>query len=102
MLLIQFLFLCVLTIAAEIGGIISLSILRVKVTDIVEESWIETNARTRNLVQSQLECCGLTGPSEFAKTSDPIDSSCYGTLNATELSTINAGDSVRVLHKVSI
>ncbi|XP_053208718.1 CD82 antigen-like [Panonychus citri] len=72
-----FLFLSVLTIAAEIGGIISLSILRAKVTEIVEEGWNEMNQRTRNLIQSQLECCGLTGPKEFAHNTEETDKSCY-------------------------
>ncbi|RWS24759.1 Tetraspanin-15-like protein, partial [Leptotrombidium deliense] len=88
---VRFLVLCVLTIAAEIGGIISLSILRAKVTDIVDQSWKELNQRTRNLIQQQFECCGLHGPSEYAHKSDPIDSSCYHSIsgenfvnNATE------------------
>ncbi|XP_054153706.1 leukocyte surface antigen CD53-like [Oppia nitens] len=73
----MFLFFCVLTIAAEIGGIISLSILKTKVSDIVEQGWDEVNQRTRNLVQEQLQCCGITGLAEFANNTDPIDESCY-------------------------
>lgn len=44
----------VLTIAAEIGGIISLSILKVRVSDIVEQSWTETNPKTRHIIQQQV------------------------------------------------
>jgi len=73
----MFLFLCVLTIAAEIGGIISLSILKTKVSDIVYQGWNEVNLRTRNIIQEQFTCCGIAGPSEFAHNSDPIDDSCY-------------------------
>lgn len=51
---VQFLLLQVLTIAAEIGGIISLSILKVKVSDIVDHSWIETNPKSRHLLQEQV------------------------------------------------
>lgn len=51
---IQFLLLQVLTIAAEIGGIISLSILKVKVSDIVDHTWIETNPKSRHLLQEQV------------------------------------------------
>jgi len=74
-----FLFLSVLTIASEIGGIISLSILRTKVTDIIEQGWDEVNQRTRNVIQEQFECCGLYGPSDFAHKAEPIDESCYHT-----------------------
>ena len=51
----QFLFLCVMTIASEIGGIISLSILRTKLTDIVEEGWNEMNQKTRNIIQTEVK-----------------------------------------------
>jgi len=81
-----FLLLGVLTIAAEIGGIISLSILKVGVSDIVEQSWTETNPKTRHIIQQQFECCGSNGPAEFAKTIEPIDASCYHNLNPNELS----------------
>lgn len=50
----QFLLLQVLTIAAEIGGIISLSILKVKVSDIVDHTWTETNPKSRHLLQEQV------------------------------------------------
>jgi hypothetical protein len=43
-----------LTIAAEIGGIISLSILKTKVSDIVQQGWDEVNQKTRNLIQDQV------------------------------------------------
>ena len=86
-----------MTIAAEIGGIISLSILKTKVSDIVTQGWDEVNQRTRNIIQDQVliivtlipfeclieclykqfQCCGITGLSEFAAKLDPIDESCY-------------------------
>lgn len=50
----QFLFLSVMTIAGEIGGIISLSILKTKVSDIVTQGWEEVNQRTRNVIQDQV------------------------------------------------
>jgi hypothetical protein len=74
-----------LTIAAEIGGIITLSILKVQVSDIVEQGWMETNPKTRHLIQEHFVCCGLTGPSEYAKTAEPIDISCYHNLNPQDL-----------------
>jgi len=93
----MFLFLCVLTIAAEIGGIISLSILRTKVSDIVQQGWSEVNQRSRNLIQEQLTCCGLTGPSEFAYNSDPIDDSCYHMERVTNGTIL---ESMHVLNRV--
>ncbi|XP_074593269.1 leukocyte surface antigen CD53-like [Brevipalpus obovatus] len=75
------LFLSVLLIASEIGGIISLSILRAKVDEIVEEGWNEMNVKTRNAIQTQLSCCGLTGPSEFAHSNEETDISCYQTFS---------------------
>ena len=94
-----------LTIAAEIGGIISLSVLKVKVSDIVDRTWSETNAKSRNLIQEQFECCGLAGPSEFARNADPIDMSCYtysqSDLSKEELASLNmtsSNEPVRVLH----
>lgn len=74
-----FLFLSVLTIAAEIGGIIALSILRTRVSDIITQGWNESNDRSRNIIQGQLECCGLYGPSDFAHKAQPIDETCYHT-----------------------
>jgi len=79
-----FLFFSVLTIAAEIGGIISLSILRTKVSDIVQQGWSEVNQRSRNFVQEQFQCCGLIGPAEFAHNADPLDDSCYTIMKINE------------------
>ena len=39
--------------------------------------WKEVNQETRNLVQTQLDCCGWQGLKDFAGNSDPIDDSCY-------------------------
>lgn len=53
----------------------------------------------------QFECCGLTGPSEFARNADPIDMSCYtysqADLSKEELASMNmtsSNEPVRVLH----
>jgi len=80
----MFLLLCVLSIAAEIGGIISLSILRTKISDIFEQGWQEVNQKTKSLLQEQFNCCGLTGPSEFAHKIDTIDDSCYHFVNVNK------------------
>ncbi|CAG2102171.1 unnamed protein product [Medioppia subpectinata] len=103
----MFLFLCVMTIAAEIGGIISLSILKTKVSDIVEQGWDEVNQRTRNVIQEQFQCCGIAGLSEFASKLDPIDESCYrieyirnGTSPDTQITPVREPNRVRLLHNL--
>lgn len=72
-----FLFSVVLSMIAEIGGIISLNIVRLEFDDILQFGWQEVNQGTRNIIQQNLDCCGWEGPKEFAYTSDPIDDSCY-------------------------
>lgn len=72
-----FLFSVVLSMIAEIGGIISLNIVRMEFDDILQFGWQEVNQGTRNIIQQNLDCCGWEGPKEFAYTSDPIDDSCY-------------------------
>ncbi|KAH8032183.1 hypothetical protein HPB51_023818 [Rhipicephalus microplus] len=56
-----FLFLAVVMVAAEIGGIVALSILKIK-----------------------LDCCGFSGPKEFATTNSHIDETCYRLVGETE------------------
>lgn len=72
-----FLFSVVVSMIAEIGGIISLNIVRLQFDDILEFGWQEVNQGTRNLIQKNLDCCGWDGPTEFAYNSEPIDESCY-------------------------
>lgn len=72
-----FLFSVVLSMIAEIGGIISLNIVRLEFDDILQFGWQEVNQGTRNIIQQNLDCCGWEGPKEFAYTSEPIDDSCY-------------------------
>jgi len=67
----------VLSIAFEVGGILTLSILRIDLGDIIENGWGQVNQATRNAVQDNFNCCGYSGPKEFAYQNDPIDDSCY-------------------------
>jgi len=73
----MFLVLIVLSLLAELGGIITLNILSISFDDILENGWMEVNEGTRNLVQTHLSCCGWAGLEEFAKNNKPIDDSCY-------------------------
>ncbi|XP_023243981.1 tetraspanin-9-like isoform X1 [Centruroides vittatus] len=72
-----FLIFSLLTISCEIGGIIALNIMKMKMTDILQTAWMEINQNTRNVIQEHFVCCGFVGPQEFADTNDPIDDSCY-------------------------
>jgi len=72
-----FLLMIVLCMLAEVGGIITLSIFNKGFGDILMLGWKEVNQETRNLVQTQLDCCGWQGLKDFAGNSDPIDDSCY-------------------------
>lgn len=72
-----FLLVAVLTIAAQIGGIVAFNILNLKMTDILENGWKEVNENTKNIVQDQLHCCGFLGPEDFTVNTDPIHESCY-------------------------
>jgi len=76
-----FLFSVVVSMIAEIGGIISLNIVRMQFDDILRFGWAEVNQGTRNLIQKNLDCCGWDGPQEFAYNSEPIDDSCYVNLD---------------------
>lgn len=76
-----FLFSVVVSMIAEIGGIISLNIVRLQFDDILQFGWQEVNQGTRNLIQKNLDCCGWDGPKEFAYNSEPIDDSCYVNLD---------------------
>lgn len=83
----MFLFLSVLTIGVEIGGIISLSILKTEVVDITARGWNETNQVTRNVIQEQLQCCGWNGPRDFMYGKRIVDS-CYVVSAPSNLSSL--------------
>jgi len=72
-----FIFASTAFIVAEIGGIITLNIANIQVEDVVKHAWLELNQGTRNWIQTNMECCGLGGPQEFAYSSSVIDGSCY-------------------------
>ncbi|XP_042867462.1 tetraspanin-2A-like [Penaeus japonicus] len=67
----------VLAIAAEVGGLIALSILDTKLEVVLLNGWAEVNQGTRNIVQNKFDCCGFYGPKEFAYTNYPLSNSCY-------------------------
>ncbi|XP_015917774.1 tetraspanin-9 isoform X1 [Parasteatoda tepidariorum] len=72
-----FLLVAVLTVAAEIGGIVAFNILDLKMTDVFENGWKEVNENTKNIIQDQLHCCGFLGPEDFTVNTEPIHESCY-------------------------
>jgi len=72
-----FLVLIVVSLLAEIGGIITLKIMSVTMDNVLEKGWMEVNQGTKNLVQKHLSCCGWLGLEEFANNNEPIDDSCY-------------------------
>ena len=51
--------------------------------DVLQLGWKEVNQESKNIIQSQLECCGWEGVQEFAGTSHPIDDSCYERVTPT-------------------
>lgn len=79
-----YLVLSVFTISAEIGGIVALNVLRMKMTDVLSTAWKEVNQMTKNMVQEHFDCCGFLGPQEFADSTEPIDDSCYYTVKSEE------------------
>lgn len=79
-----FLVLAVIMVAAEIGGIVALSILKIKMIDILKSGWEEVNEPTKNLIQDRLECCGFNGPREFSVTDRLPDETCYRLVDETE------------------
>ncbi|XP_066959650.1 tetraspanin-31-like [Macrobrachium rosenbergii] len=75
-----YLVLLILVIASEIGGIIALNILQMRLDDILLNGWAEVNQGTRNIIQNAFGCCGFYGPKEFAYTNYPLSNSCYDTI----------------------
>lgn len=78
-----FLVMIVLCMAAEIGGIIALTVFEKSIGDVLHLGWKEVNQESKNIIQRQLECCGWEGVKEFAGTSEPIDDSCYERITPT-------------------
>jgi len=89
-----FLLFIVLSMLAEIGGIITLNIFQQGLKDILEQGWSEVNQGTRNIVQHNLDCCGWEGLEEFAKNNEPIHESCYEKVTPTVSGIVSRIDSV--------
>ena len=60
--------------------------------DVLQLGWREVNQESKNIIQSQLECCGWEGVQEFAGTSLPIDDSCYERVTPTLSGIVGAAD----------
>lgn len=71
-----FLILSFLILLAEIGAILTISIFKANSSQLIDQTWLELNTKSHNLVQEQLTCCGLSGPSDYESSRD-IDQSCY-------------------------
>lgn len=83
----MYLMLLVLSVAAEIGGVISLNLLKLRLDDILLNGWAEVNQGTRNIIQNNFNCCGFYGPKEFAYTNYPMSNSCYDTIQEIKAET---------------
>lgn len=71
-----FLILSFLILLAEIGAILTISIFKANSGQLIDQTWLELNSKSHYLIQEQLTCCGLTGPSDYESSRD-IDQSCY-------------------------
>lgn len=71
-----FLILSFLILLAEIGAILTISIFKANSGQLIDQTWQELNTKSHYLLQDQLTCCGLSGPSDYESSRD-IDSSCY-------------------------
>lgn len=71
-----FLILSFLILLAEIALILTISIFKANSGQLIEQSWQELNTKSRFILQEQLVCCGLNGPSDYDSSRD-IDQSCY-------------------------
>ncbi|KAF8796959.1 Tetraspanin-9 like protein [Argiope bruennichi] len=95
-----FLLIAVLTVAAEVGGIVAFNILNLKMTDVLENGWKEVNENAKNIIQDQLHCCGFQGPEDFTANTEPIHESCYTKLTPGNSTTSTALSEVRKLNRV--
>ncbi|KAG7164340.1 Tetraspanin-2A-like 1 [Homarus americanus] len=75
-----YLMMLILAVAGEIGGIVALNLLQLRLDDVLINGWAEVNQGTRNIVQTNFNCCGFYGPKEFAYTNYPLSNSCYDTI----------------------
>lgn len=71
-----FLILSFLLLLAEIGAILTISIFKANSGQLVDQTWLELNTKSHYLLQDQLTCCGLNGPTDYESSRD-IDQSCY-------------------------
>lgn len=92
-----FLLVSVLTVAAEVGGIVAFNILDLKMTDILKVAWKEVNDNSRNIVQDQLLCCGFLGPDEFTQKNEQPHDSCF---TEFAVGSFNTTSGVRKLNRV--
>jgi len=72
-----FIVMVVVTITSAVGGVLTLQISRTEMEDVLRYVWMEVNQGTRNLIQNSLNCCGFSGPREFADNNYHMDTSCY-------------------------
>lgn len=71
-----FLILSFLILLAEIGAILTISIFKANSGQLIDQTWQELNTKSHYIIQDQLVCCDLTGPSDYESSRD-IDQSCY-------------------------
>lgn len=79
----MFLLMLFLLVLGELGGLFCIYIFNIQVDDILYSGWLQANQATRNFIQNQLNCCGYSGPKEFAYTNDAVDDSCYDNAAST-------------------
>lgn len=91
-----FLVLSFLIILAEIGAIVTISILKSNSSELIDQSWKEMNQKSKSLIQEQLVCCSLSGPGELSP--QDIDASCY---HREPLSSLQNGNEARTLNQSS-
>lgn len=71
-----FLILSFLILLFEIALILTISIFKANSGQLIDQSWQELNGKSRFIIQEQLVCCGLNGPTDYESSRD-IDQSCY-------------------------
>jgi len=73
----MYLSLIVCCLIAEFGAVIAINILNMEMSELLQHGWKEVNQGTRNIIQRHFECCGFTGPTDFAFNNLLIDQTCY-------------------------